>query len=113
MITIPGRTYAAHSALCVISRQTINNTASAKGSDVPEQIDVHHGPPVIQAFKRVALYPNCSIIEQHGNLKTRIKGVGTGKAPRRGKGGREIFPFSSLELKKVGGKGKGEGEWWW
>lgn len=77
-----------------MSQQTINNTAPTKSSNVPEQIDVHYGPPDIQALKGVALYPNCGIIEQYGNLKTRIKGVGTGKAPRRGKGGRERIPLS-------------------
>jgi hypothetical protein len=45
------------------------------------------------AIKGVALYRNCGIVEQYGNLKTRIKGVGTGKAPRPGKGGRERIPF--------------------
>jgi hypothetical protein len=71
----------------------IRVTAPAKRSDVPEQIDVHHGLPVIQAIKKVALYRNCGIVEQYGNPRTRIKGVGTGKAPRLGKGGRERIPF--------------------
>jgi hypothetical protein len=38
--------------------------------NVPEQIDIHHGFPVIQALKRVAIFSNRGIIEQHCNLKT-------------------------------------------
>ena len=60
---------------------------SRQNSDIPEQIDVHHGLPGIQALKRAAHIHDRSIIEQYGNLKIRLRGVGTGKAPRRGRGG--------------------------
>jgi hypothetical protein len=70
-----------------------------QSSDIPEQIDIHHGLPVIQALKRVALIPNRSIIEQHGNLKTRLRVWARGKrhggAEEGERGARN--PFSSLE----------------
>jgi len=41
-----------------------------KEQHVPEQIDIHDSVPVVQALKRVALYGNAGIVEQHGDLKT-------------------------------------------
>ncbi len=68
-----------------------------QSSDIPEQIDIHHGLPVIQALKRVALIPNRSIIEQHGNLKTRLRVWARGKRHggaeegEKGRGGQGIL----------------------
>ena len=69
-----------------------------QNSDAPEQIDIHHGLPGIQALKRVAFIYNPSIIEQYGNLKIRLRGAGTGKAPRRGRGGGGERRILSLHL---------------
>jgi hypothetical protein len=48
---------------------TSDNRKARKLYYAPEQIDVHHGLPLVQALKRVACYGNGGIVEQHGDLK--------------------------------------------
>ena len=73
----------------------ISTTAPTQNSDAPEQIDIHHDLPGIQALKRVALINNRSIIEQYGNLKIRLRVWARGKrhggAEDEGKGGSFLF----------------------
>jgi hypothetical protein len=70
-VGIPERRCVAHSTHYAVVDQPRERKAARKESGtLPEQIDVHGGLPVVQALKRVALYGNAGIVEQHSDLKT-------------------------------------------